>query len=247
MAGIEQKIGGASSGGSLTEQVAGELRTSILDGAYVAGDRLPSAAVLTVKHNVSRTVVREAIAALKSEGLVDSRKGAGVYVRESSSFSIPASRQKSLPEVIEMLEFRTAIEVEAAGLAAVRGSPAQRAAIQDALHAFDAPGAEQAGSPALDLAFHKAIARATNNPHFTSFLDSLGVSAVPRSKLLADEGQAAELADYRALLVREHGAIYDAIAARDEGAAREAMRIHLADSLRRYQAQRRNSNVKVGI
>lgn len=120
------------SGGNLVVQVSAELRQSIQSGSVKAGDKLPSEAKLTEAFGVSRTVIREAIAALRADGLVEARQGAGVFVRE-------APPQEALPfqdldynrisSVIELLELRTGVEVEAAGLAAVRRSPQQEEAI----------------------------------------------------------------------------------------------------------------------
>ena len=93
------------------------LRSDIKSGRYQVGERLPSEAKLTEEHSVSRTVVREAIAALRGDGLVEPRQGSGVYVIEPPA-SIPAPFTKfdtfRLSSVIELLELRTAVEVEAA-------------------------------------------------------------------------------------------------------------------------------------
>lgn len=62
---------------SLVKQVTEALRLLITSGEIGPGGKLPSEAALTAKHNVSRTVVREAIAALRSDGLVEPRQGRG--------------------------------------------------------------------------------------------------------------------------------------------------------------------------
>src|SRR5688572_587701 len=69
-----------NSGVTLVVQVSNTLRNAILGGKYHPGEKLPSEAKLTEAHGVSRTVVREAIAALRADGLVEPRRGAGVFV-----------------------------------------------------------------------------------------------------------------------------------------------------------------------
>jgi GntR family transcriptional repressor for pyruvate dehydrogenase complex len=56
------------------------LRRAIAEGRYPVGAKLPTEAALTRDLGVSRTVLREAVAALRAEGLLASRQGAGVFV-----------------------------------------------------------------------------------------------------------------------------------------------------------------------
>src|SRR3569623_666252 len=87
------------------------------------GDKLPPADQLCRQFAVSRTVVREAVASLKAEGRLRSLRGSGVYVadprmRATSPMFMAAPQE--IGEVLELMEFRIAVEVEAAGLAAER-------------------------------------------------------------------------------------------------------------------------------
>ncbi|MDU0352636.1 GntR family transcriptional regulator [Paraglaciecola aquimarina] len=68
--------------GGLTTELVESLRSEILKGSYKVGDKLPSSKIIEEQTQVSRTVVREAIAQLKAEGLVDSRQGVGVVITE---------------------------------------------------------------------------------------------------------------------------------------------------------------------
>ncbi|WP_253949243.1 FadR/GntR family transcriptional regulator [Mangrovicoccus sp. HB161399] len=223
---------------SLVAQLCNSLRAMIESGQYKPGDRLPSEAQLTRDHGVSRTVVREAVAALRADGLVRPRQGAGIFVTEpevSAPFSPLELDMTSLPAVMELLELRTAIEVEAAGLAAMRRSPSQEAQILDCLRKVQEAGGTD-GSSEADLALHRAIAEATNNPRFGQMLTLLGEAAIPRRSL----GKAAEVPeDYIGKINAEHEAIVNAILDGDEEAARTAMRSHLKGSLRRYRALQR--------
>jgi len=64
----------------LSEQVADYLIMEIKRGSFKPGDNLPSEAILAKQLNVSRTVIREAFARLKYDGLLDSKQGSGAKV-----------------------------------------------------------------------------------------------------------------------------------------------------------------------
>ncbi|MDH6265181.1 GntR family transcriptional repressor for pyruvate dehydrogenase complex [Rhizobium sp. SG_E_25_P2] len=226
--------------GSLTARLGDSLRRQILAGHYLPGAKLPSEAQLSEAHGVSRTVVREAIASLRADRLVETRKGAGVFVLEPTQ--APASPLHSLQNIdpervssmIEVLELRTAVEVEAAGLAALRRSPAQEEAILERHYAVRA--CLEAGVPSAeaDFALHLAIAEAANNPRFRDFLAMIGRNVIPRAALRNDDSEADQAA-YLKLIDEEHRAIVFAISNGDEDAARAAMRRHLRGSQMRYR------------
>ncbi|WDZ80326.1 FadR/GntR family transcriptional regulator (plasmid) [Ensifer adhaerens] len=235
----------ASQGKTLVAQVADALRSQISDGRYNPGDRLPSEAQLTQEFGVSRTVVREAIAALRSDGLVEPRQGAGVFLLEQAT---PARRPfqnvdlARVSSLIEMLELRTAVEGDAAAFAALRCSPGQEGKIIEAFDSFRSCAA--AGNPTAeaDFAFHVAIAEATNNPRFREFLDMLGPALIPR-RAIVDGGKEAVLpTEELSRLIDEHEAILVAIQNGDEDAARAAMRDHLKKSQTRYRAMLRTAH-----
>ncbi|MGI3168793.1 FadR/GntR family transcriptional regulator [Pseudooceanicola sp. C21-150M6] len=222
---------------NLVAEVVQELRDKIEGGVFVVGDRLPTEAQLTERFSVSRTVVREAIATLRADGLVEPRQGSGVFVLEPAEqvqrpFQIVDFDKIS--SIIEMLELRAAVEMEAAALAAARRSPAQEEEIYEAEKTIRALANRGETTSEADLQFHRAIARATNNPRFTEFLDLMGQSVIPRSALQAS-GAGRSSDAYIALISAEHRAIADAIAAGDAQAARDAMRKHLRGSQQRYR------------
>src|ERR671917_563564 len=64
----------------LSERVVSALREQVLTGAVKPGGKLPTETRLTETFGVSRTVVREAIARLAADGLVEARQGAGIFV-----------------------------------------------------------------------------------------------------------------------------------------------------------------------
>lgn len=223
-----------SKGKSLVEMLRDRLHADITSGRYAPGDRLPSEAQLTAEHGVSRTVVREAVAALRADGLVDPQRGAGVFVIEPKVDPVAAFRDVDtdrLSTMIELLELRTAVEVEAAGLAAQRRAPAQEEKIVSALKQIGQSGEVSADA---DFSLHLAIADATNNPRFSQFLQMLGAQVIPRQALENSNRKVPK--EYQDLLQQEHEAIVSAILDGDEQRARDAMRQHLKGSQTRYRA-----------
>jgi GntR family transcriptional repressor for pyruvate dehydrogenase complex len=216
------------------------LRQAIAEGQFPPGSRLPSEAQLTVAHGVSRTVVREAIAALRADRLVEARQGAGVFVLQATPAPPPFNLTLGqidlvrVSSMIELLELRTAVEVESAGLGAVRRSPAQEEVILDRHYAIRALLEARQPTSEADFALHLAIADATNNPRFREFLTMVGRNLIPRAALRGEDPEADQAA-YINLLLDEHQAIVDAISQGDEEAARQAMRRHLRGSQLRYR------------
>ncbi len=222
---------------TLTATVAERLREAIRTGELRPGDRLPSEAGLTRAHGVSRTVIREAIAALSADGLVEARHGVGVFVLSPAPGTLPMLQPfdpSRISSIIEMLELRAAVEIEAAGLAAVRRSAAQEEALFERLEALEQ--LIRAGKPTTeaDYAFHLALADAVNNPRFREFLEMMGRTIIPRATFGEDQPETAP-AEYLDQIQAEHARLADAVARQDEDAAREAMRTHLKGSQKRYR------------
>src|SRR5438876_7753972 len=158
---------------NLRHEIAERLAGEILGGQLPPGARLPTEQEMVNAMGVSRTVVREAVAALRAEGLVVTRQGAGAFVApdvERRPFRLALDGLPSIGEVLDVMELRASVEVEAAGLAASRGSAAARRRVARALAAIDA--ALERGESAIDedFGFHRAIAEATGNSQFPHFL-----------------------------------------------------------------------------
>src|SRR5688500_15084588 len=163
----------------LFEQLADEIKS----GRLAPGARLPTEHALTRAARVSRTVVREAVAALRAEGLVITRQGVGAFVSAEPTrapFRIEPERMQSLGDVLAVMELRLRVESESAGLAAERASRAQLRAI--GLSLVQRERAAESGRAAVDegVAFHRAIAEATGNPEFARFLPCIGGHRISR-------------------------------------------------------------------
>ncbi|MGV8831181.1 MAG: FadR/GntR family transcriptional regulator [Devosia sp.] len=226
----------------LADLVVDSLRKRINEGEYGAGSKLPTEGQMTSIFGVSRTVVREAIAALSADGLVQARQGAGVFVmaNAASAFAaIGADSPNKISVALNVLEVRMGIEIESAGLAAVRRSSSQDAAIQEAWNEFERQ--IKAGTPTgkTDFAFHRAIAAATNNPFYIEVLDGLGSRTIPCDVASPWGTESVLTLEYQMGLQQEHLVILKAISAQDADAAREGMRRHLWLSQERYRQRLR--------
>ncbi|MDY6949610.1 FadR/GntR family transcriptional regulator [Pseudorhizobium marinum] len=225
---------------SLSAGVVDALRAQIEAGYYAPRDKLPTEPALIEKFGVSRTVVREAIAALRADGLVESRQGSGVFVtgpqQGDTGLRLFTGETDKISDIIEELELRIGIEVEAAGLAAARSSPAQEAEIQSQVERFSRLVAEGRPTDEADFHFHMAIATATNNARFRTFLEHVGRRMIPRVKFRTVMGGVDPLPSRDAPILEEHRDIAESIMARDPDRAREAMRRHLVTGIKRYRS-----------
>lgn len=208
----------------------------IRDGRLAPGDKLPTEAAVMAEFGVSRTVVREAISKLQAGGMVETRHGIGTFVvgvGDGSAFRIEPQQLGTLRDVIAVLELRIGIESEAAGLAAMRRTEANLAAMRAAVDAFAAAVEEGRDAVAADFQFHSEIARATQNEHFAGLMATLGAQIIPRARLEPADAIDPQRQAYLRRVNAEHESIVDAIAAQDAEAARAAMRTHLANSRER--------------
>jgi DNA-binding FadR family transcriptional regulator len=214
---------------SLTDRATEALTRLVSSGAYPPGARLPPELALAARLGVSRTVVREAVARLKSTGLVESRQGSGVFVREPNlemRFQVdPRSLRGSAAGVLEILEIRRALESEAAALAAARHTRAQLAELRAALAGIAREEAAGRDGVRSDMDLHRAIVRASANRHFPALWEFLG--PLLQVAIRATRANEARRADFAAQVRAEHRAIVDAIARGDARAARAAALRHM--------------------
>ena len=223
----------------LADKLVDEIRAKISSGALKPGARLPTEQQMTEEHGVSRTVVREAVTRLAADGLVTARQGAGVFVNdrpEALLETLLADMTGKVSMVLNVLEVRMAIEIEAAALAAQRRTASQEADILAAFSEFDSQITRGEPTGAADFAFHRAIAAATSNPFYVKILDVLGRRTIPRDIVTTLSAGLLHSSDYQQRLQTEHRDIMNAIIDGDATSARDAMRRHLSASQRRYQS-----------
>lgn len=224
----------------LSESVVSIIRAQILSSEFAPGQKLPTESQLTETFGVSRTVIREAIAKLASDGLVEARQGAGVFVMDHPAQAFASMSQdqgNKISHALNVLEVRMGIEIESAGLAALRRNSAQEARIQEAFFEFERLLEARDPTGKVDFAFHRAIAAATNNPFYVEVLDALGSRTIPCDVASPWGTESVLTHAYQVGLQREHLVILNAISAGDAQAARDGMRAHLSASQQRYRSR----------
>jgi GntR family transcriptional repressor for pyruvate dehydrogenase complex len=217
----------------LPTQVASSLSREIIEGRLRPGDRLPTEQALAQSFGVSRNVVREAIARLRSEGMVSSKPGVGAFVLANDAGATLRLYREALRDRSSfrcLFELRAILEIDAAGLAAERRSEDALAAITGALERMRAAADGGAASIDADLEFHRAVASATGNSYIATFVAF--ISEQVRESIATTRANGDPVASQR-VTVAEHGAIYQAIVARQRVAARRAMQRHIANGARR--------------
>ena len=224
----------------LTDRVKLDLMRLIEAGGLKPGDKLPPADQLCEQFSVSRTVVREAIASLKAEGRVRSLRGSGVFVSKPELGAVPMfmSAPQEIGDVLDFMEFRVSVEVEAAGLAAERRTEVHLLRMEQAMAQFRRAMHENSLATDADRAFHRAIADATNNNRFRLFVEEMGDRLIPRRTLGASFVDEASKTEFLGHIETEHLRILAAVTDRKPDDARIAMRRHLEDGRRRYREWR---------
>ncbi|MEW5710236.1 MAG: FadR/GntR family transcriptional regulator [Pseudomonadota bacterium] len=214
----------------LSETVIQALQELIRDGTFRPGDRLPTERALAERFGVSRAVVREAVACLKADGYVVTRQGAGAYVAarpELLSFKLAPHDQPDLKELGHIFELRLSVESTAAELAALRRTSQDIEKIAGPLAAMDRALAGQGNGSEADNAFHRAIAAAAHNPYLERLVALIGHPFADSRRPTWSEASLAQAAQ------AEHRRLFQAIAAGDPDAAREAARAHLVSAAAR--------------
>jgi DNA-binding FadR family transcriptional regulator len=214
------------------ELVVDQVKRAIFLGRFLPGDKLPPERELARQLAVSRTTVREAIRMLEGERLVTTRRGAagGATIEPFQNLENQTLDRirRDVTAFEDLLDFRVAIEVAAARLAAQRRRKQDLQRMTGELDAMRAlvskPPDEQqtedvASFIALDSAFHMSIARASRNDYLLRAVED------SRAQLFYPVGRIFDrLADNAH---RSHDELFEAIAAQDPEAAEQAARDHI--------------------
>ncbi|WP_122553599.1 FadR/GntR family transcriptional regulator [Pseudomonas viridiflava] len=226
----------------LAETLVDRFAQRMRDGVLQRGEKLPSELNIMEAEGVSRTVVRDALSRMQAAGLVETRHGVGTFVLDMpppEGFSVGPATIVTVADVLNLLEFRLSLEVEAAGLAAQRRSPE---ALLELKRAFDAllEGPQKSGTTInADFQFHLKIAKASGNAYLIDIMKHLGTKLIPRTRMNSAYTGQSDRNAYLAGINAEHRQIYNAIAEGNVDASRSAMYLHLNGSrmrLRRTQA-----------
>lgn len=214
------------------EDVILRLRAAVVEGRLAVGNRLPHERELAGLFKVSRQSLREGLRMLEGFGILSARRGVGpdsgwiVSGDGTAGLSVLLDLHTSLKRIPmwDVLELREALETLSARSAVSRASAADRARLVDLAEQMAQVG-EAAAFLKLDAEFHVALARCSGNALAPLFMEAIRESMF-RGMLAGFEA----LPDWeaeRAILVRDHREIANAIAAGDGEAAAASIGAHI--------------------
>ncbi|QUS37233.1 FadR/GntR family transcriptional regulator [Falsirhodobacter algicola] len=213
---------------TLADQVYDQLLGQITDETYAVHARLPNEDALAHAFGVSRPVIRSALARLRTDGIIQSRRGSGSYVtrrpdRQVISF-VPLG---SISDIQKCYEFRIDLEGAAAAWAARRRDDRDLERMEEAYRELEANYQQREPGIDADQRLHLAIAEASKNGFFVTMLQSLGPQiafGVKLSRSLTMLGVPLR----QETVLAEHRAVVAAIRDRDPVTAERAMRDHIS-------------------
>ncbi len=219
--------------GSLPDRIYARVVEAILRGDFAQDDKLPPEGELASRFGVSRPTVREALARLRSDGVIESRRGSGSHlVRRPGAPATVATPVRSLADIERYYAFRLCVEGGAAAAAAEFHDADDLAAIRAEFDALNA--SMESGRPGTDedVRFHLAIARASHNPFFVTTIETT-VAPIRQFMELARGVADKKSAERVRTTQTEHQAVVDAIARRAPVEAAAAIRTHVINAKRR--------------
>jgi len=212
---------------TLTADICRKMVGQLIRGAWAEGEKIPAERELCQKLGVGRASLREALKALEIMGMIETRLGDGTYVcKRSEFFSRPllwAIASSSEADARELIEARTVIEVELAGLAAEHASADDLKQIAEHLERMEKTKKNPEEFVQADVDFHIAIGRAASNSILMNALHL--IRNLLREWILTAVGArgVAEKA------CAQHRRVLSAIKSRDRAGARKEMRKHLQE------------------
>jgi DNA-binding FadR family transcriptional regulator len=219
---------------SLVASAIEVLRAKVHDGTWPVGARIPAEAELAEALGVGRNTVREAVRALSHSGMLQVRQGDGTYVKRAVDATETLQRldRSSLRDHLEM---QSILEAEAARFAARRRTNADIRVLKAALASRGARAPREDVEAFLhrDRRFHLAVAAAAHNQAIEELYRFFALSVESHAQAIRADGELAEPGP------DAHGAIVEAIVARDEERAAMTARHILAPRIERLSETER--------
>ncbi len=211
------------------EEIVDQIKDKICRGELSPGDKLVAERDMAVQMKVGRSAVREAFRSLEAMGIIEIRPGEGTFIRRTSTDSFLETLTLILmtekDTVKELLELRKILEVEGAGLAALRQVGRDLVNMEAALALMEADLDSGNLGDEADLQFHYAVAEATGNSLLVKLMQT--ISGTMKTALKVSREQLYRTPGTPQRLLREHRIIYEAIKRGDKAGARQAMYDHL--------------------
>jgi GntR family transcriptional repressor for pyruvate dehydrogenase complex len=222
----------------IANQISDQIRSSILNGDFAPGDKLPPERELAEMFGVSRPSVREALNILESAGLVASHHGGGTVVKSlvetAATNSLRDLIRVEQSRALDVIEVRKCMESWTSYYAAERALPEDLRLMEEIIERMRRNLEGEQASEELDANLHVVIARATHNIIWMHLMQSV-FDAMREFQQSVWRAVHLTVDDHR-LLFEHHRRIWEAIRAREPEAAREAMMDHLSFAEQRSEA-----------
>lgn len=210
---------------AIYEDIVLQIRAMIERGELKPGDKLPPERRLAEMFSVSRNTVREAIKALAEKDVLESRQGAGTFVREPADDDFAATFAGAIlrnqPGLKDIFEVRKLIEPEIAALAARNASPSDVTWLENVLHEQEEAFKSGQFGGNLDQMFHEILAEASGNKVMRAMVAAL------HDDLHESRAVGLQSKDRQAASLAAHRAIVEAVKDGRVMQAEKAMREHL--------------------
>jgi DNA-binding FadR family transcriptional regulator len=220
------------------ELIAEKIAYMILQSHLKSGDRLPTEQQLGEQFGVSRSIVREAIKVLTATGLVNVRKGVGIYVtREQHPLAKHVLNLAMLadPQEIDALfAFRSLQEVMTTRLAIEQITLAEMRTLEEIIQRNLRSAEQEDWDTYLesDAAFHRGIALATHNPYFVETITNVLTLQESAIRLLRKY-----LPNTLRASAQQHLVVFECIKCGDAEGAAQNMKQHIDTVLAAYQQE----------
>lgn len=216
----------------LYQEIGLTLQERIKVGDFKIGERLPPERDLAEDIQVSRSVVREAIIMLELQGLVEVRKGSGVYVNKlptaEDTQRVPADTAREASDIgpFELLQARQVLESQIASFAAMNVTKSDISKLREALDTERKQLETGHGDYDGDEMFHLTIAEASQNSVLSDIVQDLWFRRDESSMWSQLHSRITDI-NYRSAWLEDHEIILRALQRRDPEGARKAMWDHL--------------------
>ncbi|UWX56235.1 FadR family transcriptional regulator [Maribacter litopenaei] len=226
---------------ALSEQVENELTQAIRNGNYLPGGKLPTENELSQMFNVSRTSIREAVKKMSAKGLVEVRRGSGVYVQEISikntSEILNMFFELSTDEDIisQTINARLILEPSLAANAAKNRNENQLEILQKNFEELiNCQLSEKDKEAEIDNNFHRTILSISNNKVLTLLVSPI-FNLMPKFKAVVyAKPRDGDMQREKEIMLAHHKNILEAIQHKDENAAKIAMQKHILETKTNY-------------
>lgn len=160
---------------TVSEEIAKRIIDLINSGSLKPGDKLPSERKLMDQLNVSRSPIREALRSLSLIGLLETRPGDGTYVSEHLTPTLTDQIDWSIlmrkADIVEWLEVREPLEIQAASLAAERATSEGVEKLQSALQEYYDSASDSQRLVEAEIQFHRTVVNLADNATLSQLMD----------------------------------------------------------------------------